>query len=107
MIIQVGDRIEWDNDEHTHTKQMDIKNTGRIESILPRGFEHVDDNVSSCKREDAAIIWVTVDGSPARIGLGPRNKDLVFPDAEKDDGTSLLDELWGDETTALMKDLLG
>jgi len=107
MKLRAGDRIEWDNDAHTHTKQMDIMNTGKIESILPKNFKHVSHVLDECELDRAAVIWVKVDDSPARIGLGPRNPDLRFPDAKKDDGMDLMDELWDDETTQLMTDLLG
>ena len=106
-MLRAGDRIAWDKEAHVHTKQMDIESTGKIYSILPKGFKHVDDRVETCELEKAAIIWVQVDGSPARIGLGPKNPDLKFPDAKEDDGTDLMDDLWDEETTSLMKDLLG
>lgn len=82
-MIRVGDRIEWDSAAHTHTRQMNIPNTGRIEHILPKGFKHVDDSVESCEQKDAVMFTVKVDNDTARIGLSANCPDLKFPDEKE------------------------
>lgn len=90
-MISVGDRIEWDSEAHIHTRELKLPNTGRIEQILPKRLKHVGGNVESCAREDAALLFIKIDHSPARIGLCADLPDLRFPD-QKDD----LDE-WEDD----------
>jgi hypothetical protein len=105
--VKVGDRISWDKEAHTHTRQMNIASTGRIEKILPKGFTHVDNTVERCDLRDAVMFTVKVDDGPARIGLSADYEDLVFPDAGEDDGMDLLADLWDEETTAMVDDLMG
>ena len=94
LLIRVGDSVEWDKDAHTHTKQMKIPNTGKIEGILPEGFNHVDDRVEECQRKDACIIFVKVDNSTARIGLLAKHEDLKFSEQEEKDLDDWEDDLF-------------
>ena len=104
-MVRVGDRLQWDNDAHIHTSQMNIANTGVIEQIHPVGATHFDDSVEACALEEATTFTIKVDDGPARICLCANCEDLVFPDAA-DDGLDLLAELWDEETTALVGDLM-
>ena len=109
MMIKAGDRIEWDPEAHDHTRYFSSKgmgNTGRIYGILPKGFAHISERVAQCRREDASILWVEVDNDTARLGFCADCKDLQFPDGEEDDGMSLLDDLWDEQTTELVNDLM-
>jgi len=79
-MIKAGDRIEWDNEAHIHTAQMDIKNTGIIDRILPINAEHIDHCVTECALDAIHLLFIRVDDSRARIILSGRGKDLKFPD---------------------------